>query len=208
MKKIWLLHMIILTLLLNGCMDNKVNQKSETGNMEKLTLIEAVELAYSDAVKWNQGAQLINAGSVDSENGVAGIDGKARRWDITFGIPETEGAFLVNIEDAKIAGHADITDEGAPPVSEDYFITDPSDMKFDSPELLKKAINTEKLYPSEDWQREYSFGLIKDAENGIILIEIIGWDKEEGKWRELQFNANTGELSEDTERIKKTGSSL
>lgn len=200
MKKIWLISFFLLTLLLNGCMDSKVIQRYETGDIEKLTLIEAIELAYSDAVKWNQAAQLINAISVDGGNGVAKTDGKFRRWNVTFGIPGTNGAFLVNIEDAKITEHADITDEGAPPLSEDDFITDPSKVKFDSPEFLKKAISTAELYPSENWQKEYSFVLSKGIETDIILIGIIGWDKEEGRLRELEFDASTGELYKSDEK--------
>jgi len=76
----------------------------------------------------------------------------------------------------------------------DYFITDLSEIKFDSPELLKKAISTTKLYPSDTWEKGYSYGISKDIEKDIALTEIIGWDDEREEMKKLQFNASTGEL--------------
>ncbi|MDY0395699.1 hypothetical protein RWE15_16340 [Virgibacillus halophilus] len=101
--------------------------------------MQAIKLAYPDAVKWDKGATLIDAKSVDSDEGIAAFDGTSRSWSITFGIPNTDEAFLVNIHDGRINAHGEVTDEGAPPLSKGYFITDLSKVKFDSPELLKKS---------------------------------------------------------------------
>lgn len=198
MKKILFVSLFILLLLCSGCEHMKMDQKSQTGTTKelpaKLTLVQAIKLAHSEAVKWDKEAMLIDATSIDSDKGGAAIDGKSSDWNITFGIPYTNKAFLVSIQDGNINERADITDESVPPLSNLYFITDISKVKFDSPELLKKAISTTKLYPSDTWTKGYTLGISKDIEKDIILIKIIGWDKKEEKLKKLQFNASSGEL--------------
>lgn len=198
MKKIWLVSFFILCLLLSGCTLKEIGQKFQSG-AASLTLIEAIELAYSDAVGWDKDASLVDATSTASEKGIAQTDGKAGYWDVTFGIPGTNEAFLVTIQDGKITGHADITDENVPPLTDGYFITDVSEIKLDSPALLKKAMSTTKLYPSDTWKEGYRFGLSKNMEQDMMLIKIIGWDKKEEKMKILQFNASTGERYKNAE---------
>lgn len=199
MKKILFVSLFIVFLLLGGCMHKEASQKSQTSTTARLTLIQAIKLAYSDALEWDKDAKLIDATSTDSEKGIDRIDGKDRYWDITFGIPGTNEAFLVNIHDGEINKHAEISDESVMPLSTVDFITDLSEIKFDSPELLKKAISTTKLYPSDTWEKGYIFGISKDTEKDVILIKIIGWDKKEEKVKGLQFNASTGELYKNAE---------
>lgn len=196
MKKILFVSFFVLLILCSSCKHLEMVQKSQATKElpAKLTLVQAIKLANSEAVKWDKEAMLIDATSMDSDNGIAEIDGKSRDWNITFGIPNTNKAFLVNILDGKINERADITDESVPPLSKVYFITDISKIKFDSPELLKKAISTTKLYPSETWMKGYTLGISKDIEKDIILIKIIGWDKNEEKMKGLEFNAGTGKL--------------
>lgn len=175
-------------------MHQEVSQQSQTGTTSRLTLNQAIKLAYSEALKWDEDAWLIDATSIDSEKGINRMDGKSKYWDVTFGIPLTNEAFLVNIRDGEVNDHADISDESVIPLTKHYFIRDLSKIKFDSPELLKEAINTTKLYPSDNWEKGYIYGISKDADKDTILIKIIGWDKEEKKMKALHFNANTGEL--------------
>lgn len=197
MKKNLFVNLFIFSLFLSGCMHAEMTQKSQTGTTieipAKLTLIEAITLAYSDAVEWDKEATLIDATSINNDKGIAEFDGKSKYWNITFGIPGAVETLLVSIDDGKINKH-EITDEDVPPLAMDYFITDLSEIKFDSPELLKKAISTTKLYPSDTWEKGYSYGISKDIEKDIALTEIIGWDDEREEMKKLQFNASTGEL--------------
>ncbi|GGJ96391.1 hypothetical protein GCM10007063_18520 [Lentibacillus kapialis] len=164
-----------------------------------LTLIQAIKRAYPDALKWDKDARLIDAKSVDGDKRITRMNGKSSYWDITFGIPGTNKAFLVNIRDGEINNRTDITDESVVPLSDAYFITDLSKLKFDSPELLKKAMSTTKLYPIDTRKRRYIFGISKATEKDSMLVKIIGWDKKEEKMKRLQFNANTGELYKNAE---------
>src|SRR5690625_1300383 len=194
MKTKVFVSLFLFLLLLSGC--TQMMRGSQTGTkklLKKMTLIEALTFAYSDAVKWNKGAMLVDAKSVDSDEEIVQFDGKRRYWDITFGVPHTHEAFLVSIRDGEINNY-DISDEGVPVHSNDYFITDLSEIKIDSPELLKKVISTTKLYPSDTWTKSYSYGISKDIDKDIVLIKIFGWGKEREKFMGLQFNASTGEF--------------
>ncbi|WP_188632818.1 hypothetical protein [Lentibacillus kapialis] len=191
MKKLLFVSLFISLLLLGGCMHKEVNHP--------LTLIQAIKRAYPDALKWDKDARLIDAKSVDGDKRITRMNGKSSYWDITFGIPGTNKAFLVNIRDGEINNRTDITDESVVPLSDAYFITDLSKLKFDSPELLKKAMSTTKLYPIDTRKRRYIFGISKATEKDSMLVKIIGWDKKEEKMKRLQFNANTGELYKNAE---------
>src|SRR5699024_18032 len=164
---------------------------TETKTMQTLSLLQALELAYSDALSWNNDAQLMNAKSV--QHGNDKMDGNSRGWDVFFGLPGSYEAFWVSIRDGEIENHADISDEGAMPQFASYSIDDLSKIKFDSPELLTEAIKTNKCYSINIGENRYTYKISKNGEENIILFKIIGWDDREKKTKILQFDASTGE---------------
>lgn len=67
------------------------------------------------------------------------------------------------------------------------------DIKYDSPELLKKALKMGRIYPGKDWAKGYGFFLIKDTVRNINLMLVIGWNSDQTKMKNAGFNASTGE---------------
>ncbi|GGP08881.1 hypothetical protein [Oceanobacillus neutriphilus] len=196
MKKFYLLLFIILCLLLSSC-NSQTNSSQDLPS--NLTLNQAINLAYSDALDWNKKAKLIDATSIDSDEEQTGGDGKRRYWNITFGVPDTNDLFLVNIHDAKINEHAEFPNEGEVR-TENYFVKDLSDIKYDSPELLEKAKEITELYPGDVFAKGYNFGLTTDPEKNLVLIKIVGWDEERKNMKYVLFNGENGELYDEFER--------
>jgi len=197
MRKLIFMSLFVFLLLFSACTDEGIGTSTET---KTLSLLQAVELAYSDALSWNNDAQLMNAKSV--QNGNDEMDGKSSGWDVFFGLPGSYEAFWVSIRDGEIGSHADISDEGAMTQFASYYINDLSKIKFDSPELLKGAIKTNKLYSSDNGEKGYTYKISKNGEENIILIQIIGWDEKEEKMKALQFDASTGESYKSAESDK------
>ncbi|WP_217588220.1 hypothetical protein [Lentibacillus saliphilus] len=203
MKKSLILIVFSLIILLGGCINSKSDNDKQsavaTTNLSvEVSLNEAISIAYQNAVNWDKKAQLYRGTSVDNDEGITGGDGKRRYWDILFGIPDTNKIFLVQIQDAEIKKAIDITSEDDTPIPKNYFI-DNSEIKFDTPELLKKAKEITELYPGDDWAKGYNFRIAKDIDKSVILIDVIGWNKKRDEMKGLQFNANTGELYKNIE---------
>ncbi|MGY3188366.1 hypothetical protein [Lysinibacillus sp. TE18511] len=78
-----------------------------------------------------------------------GSNGKRKHWNISFGVPDTNKYFLVTIHDGKIDMVNDLTGEGTSPYPKKEFVL-MKDIKYDSPELLKKALKVGSIYPGKD----------------------------------------------------------
>lgn len=162
---------------------------------QELSIKQAIELAYPSALKWNKYAQLLDAVNIDLEDKnekSIGSYGKRRYWNIAFGEPDTNKFFLVTIHEGKIDQAKDLTGKGSSPYPKKEFIQ-MKDIKYDSPELLKKALKMGSIYPGKDWAKGYNFMLKKDTETNITLMLVIGWDKDQTKMKAAGFNASTGE---------------
>ncbi|MFF2176189.1 hypothetical protein ACFVT8_07000 [Lysinibacillus sp. NPDC058147] len=86
----------------------------EVANQPELSIKQAIELASTPALKWNKNAQLINAINIDIDKPgkSIGSNGKRKHWNILFGVPDTNKAFLVTIHDGKIDDTNDLTRDG------------------------------------------------------------------------------------------------
>ena len=67
------------------------------------------------------------------------------------------------------------------------------DIKHDSPEMLKRALEMNIIYPGKDWAKGYNFMLIKDKVRNINLMLVIGWNREQTEMKAVGFNVSTGE---------------
>ncbi|MGG0185501.1 hypothetical protein [Bacillus rhizoplanae] len=200
MKKI---VFVVLVLLISIGIVEKVSARSlqstdntlEAVKNQELSIIQAIELAYPSALKWNKNAQLLDAVNIDLEDKTEksiGSNGKRKYWSIAFGVPNTNKFFLVTIHEGKIDQSNDLTVEGESPYPKKEFIQ-MKDIKYDSPELLKKALKMGSIYPGENWAKGYNFMLRKDTERNINLILVIGWNNDQTKMKAVGFNASTGE---------------
>lgn len=81
---------------------------------------------------------------------------------------------------------------GATPYQKEEFIAI-EDIKYDSPQLLKKALKQNIVNPGKDWAKGYNFMILRDAESKTPLLFVIGWNKELNDMVNVAFNVTTGE---------------
>lgn len=134
----------------------------------ELSIKQAIDLAYTMALEWDENAQLLQAINIDLDKPgkPIGSNGKRKYWNIDFGVPETNKVFLITIHEGKIEQAQDVTRKGDSPYLQKEFIH-LEDINFDSPELLKKALKIGSIYPGDGWAKGYNFMLRKDFETNI-----------------------------------------
>lgn len=161
---------------------------------QELSIIQAIELAFPSALKWNKDAQLLQAINIDLDKPekLIGSNGKRKHWNISFGVPDTNKYFLVTIHDGKIDMVNDLTGEGTSPFPKTEFVL-MRDVKYDSPELLKKALKVGGIYPGKEWAKGFNFLLRKDIERNINMLQVIGWNRDQTEMKSAPFDASTGE---------------
>jgi len=166
----------------------------ETVEEQQLSIKQAIELAYPSALEWNEHAELLDAISIDLDKPgkSIGSNGKRKYWNISFGLPDTSKFYLVTIHEGKIDQANDLTGEGTSPYPQKEFIQ-LEDIKYDSPELLKKALKMGNIYPGKDWAKGYNFMLKKDTERNINLLLVIGWNSDQTEMTAAGFDTSTGE---------------
>lgn len=194
--------LIVLLLLISIGTVEKVSARSlqstedtlEVVEHQELSIKQAIELAYPPALKWNKNAQLLDAINIDLDKPgkSIGSNGKRKHWNVRFAVPDTNKLFLVTIHDGKIDQTNDLTVEGVSPYPKQELIR-LSDINYDSPQLLKKALKMGEIYPGKDWAKGYNFMLAKDTETNITLMLVIGWNSDQTKMKAVGFNVKTGE---------------
>ncbi|MGE7945033.1 hypothetical protein ACQKNB_23570 [Lysinibacillus xylanilyticus] len=187
---------VVLVLLISTGQVEKVSAEDtfEKNEHQELSIRQAIELAFPPALKWNEDAQLLQAINIDLDKPgkSIGTNGKRKHWNISFGVPDTNKYFLVTIHDGKIDMVNDLTGEGTSPYPKKEFVL-MKDIKYDSPELLKKALKVGGIYPGKDWAKGFNFMLRKDTERNINLLLVIGWNSDQTNMEAAGFNASTGE---------------
>ncbi len=187
---------VVLFLLISTGQVEKVSAEDtfEENEHQELSIRQAIELAFPPALKWNEDAQLLQAINIDLDKPgkSIGSNGKRKHWNISFGVPDTNKYFLVTIHDGKIDMVNDLTGEGTSPYPKKEFVL-MKDIKYDSPELLKKALKVGGIYPGKDWAKGFNFMLRKDTERNINLLLVIGWNSDQTNMEAAGFNASTGE---------------
>jgi len=187
---------VVLFLLISTGQVEKASAEDafEVNEHQELSIRQAIELAFPPALKWNEDAQLLQAINIDLDKPgkSIGSNGKRKHWNISFGVPDTNKYFLVTIHDGKIDMVNDLTGEGTSPYPKKEFVL-MKDIKYDSPELLKKALKVGGIYPGKDWAKGFNFMLRKDTERNINLLLVIGWNSDQTNMEAAGFNASTGE---------------
>ncbi len=130
---------------------------------------------------------------MDKPGKAIGSNGKRKHWNVRFAVPDTNKQFLVTIHDGKIDQTKDITVETDSPYPKQELIR-LSDINYDSPQLLKKALEKGGIQPGKDWAKGYNFVLSKDPETNITLMVVIGWNSDYKKMASIYFNATNGKL--------------
>lgn len=145
-------------------------------------------------MEWEENAQLLHAVNIDLEDKAEkqiGSNGKRKYWNISFGVPDTNKYFLVTIYKGEIEDTNDLTNHEDSPYPKKEFIA-LEDIKYDSPQLLKKALKFDAIHPGNDWAKGYNFMIIKDPETNTALLLVIGWNKELENMVAVYFNVTNG----------------
>jgi hypothetical protein len=163
-------------------------------NRTELSLKQAIELAYPSALKWNKNAQLFQAINIDLDKPgkSIGSNGKRKYWNVRFVLPGTNRSFLVTIHKGKIDKTNAFGGTDADPYPKQEVIG-LSEIKYDSPQLLKKALEKGDIHPGKDWAKGYNFMLTKEPKIRAPVMLVIGWNSEHKKMVAIRFNATNGE---------------
>jgi hypothetical protein len=198
-KKIVILILVIIPTLLISVLifSNLISPQASSSRYIKseLSLLEAIKLAYPSAVKWNKDAQLFQAINIDLDKSgkSIGSNGKRKYWNVRFAVPDTNKTFLVTIHEGKIDQTNDFTVKNADPYPKNVLIK-LSDINYDSPQLLKKALEKGGIHPGKEWAKGYNFILSRDPETNITVMSVIGWNSDRKKMVAVHFNSTNGKL--------------
>lgn len=195
-KKRIIVLLILILMSISGVIlfVNSPSSETKAETEGELSILEAIKLAYPAALEWDANAQLLDAINIDLDDKAEksiGSNGKRKYWNIMFGVPDTHKNFLVTIYKGEFEGKKDLTVDGTSPYPKKDFIA-LEDIKYDSPELLKKALKIGNIDPGKDWAKGYNFMLIKDPETNITLLIVIGWNKELDSMVAVHFDATNG----------------
>ncbi|CDD65883.1 uncharacterized protein BN803_02572 [Firmicutes bacterium CAG:882] len=155
-----------------------------------ITMKEAYEIAYEDAVKWSDDVTLIRIGSTDNHDTSSkehGVDGKRNCWSVLFDSQKKGIQYHTYV----ICGRAMFGGEGNSP---GYKAIDITDLE-DSPYLYKKALEND-ISAGYDFAWGYHYTLQYyifdgDRDNPVLRYAVRGRDAE-GREAILYIDAVTG----------------
>ncbi|WP_338749356.1 hypothetical protein [Bacillus sp. FJAT-52991] len=150
---------------------------------KKITLLEAYKLGLQQAKEYDINPELLFLNSV--EDGRAdGEDGKRRRWVGVYSLPSRDRHMVIVIEKGHLKNYT-ITSS-----SDEYTIKD-SEIKTDSSQIVKKAIEKFNLQPgpkNDPFSSGYHFRIVRDAKN--IFVSVSG--ERNDKIVDIYYQAKTG----------------
>ncbi|MEK4425457.1 hypothetical protein [Solibacillus sp. FSL K6-1523] len=159
--------------------------KEQTGEKKTLSMMEAVLLGYEEAKKYTEEEPLlIHLTSTDdttsSQGKNEGADGKRIAWNVLFGSKKGNIHINLYINDGKVDAWMSEDDNNLLQKGQ-YAV---SDIKIDSPEAIKKAIEVLDIQPEDpkvedDWIKGYHFsisGFLTDPNSSErrYLLRIMG----------------------------------
>lgn len=156
---------------------------TEQEDVTQLTLKEAVEKGTQHARKINPNFQLVYVTSVESNDGME-QEGRCRSWNLIFGIPDSYQGLTVKVENGEVVRSHQVQEKILPDV-----VFQPQEIRWDSPDLLKRAQEEYNLRPSQGFGKGYHFKVTKDQ--GYLFIGVSGWDKS-GRAQTIYFNSENG----------------
>lgn len=176
-----------------------------------LTALEAMRLGYEEAKKYTEEEPLLidltstdNATVPQGKND--GADGKRNAWNLLFGSKKGNIRISISINNGK--ANADVRKDDNNSLQKGQYAI--SDIKMDSPEAVKKAIEVLDMRPGNpeiknDWIKGYHFvirGFITDPNTSEtrLLLRVTGISpnspnsKNDSLRMNVFFDAKTGEM--------------
>jgi len=136
---------------------------------ENLTLVEAYNFGLKYARKIDLKAELLNMNSVD-EGEISGKDGKKSKWQLLITLPKKDQRLGLSLEKGQV-----IKKQFLKGSQSEYSVIKADDMKMNSDEAIKKAIDNYTLEPGGEQNnifKGYHFKLIKEKE--ILFLTVVG----------------------------------
>ncbi|MGF7036118.1 hypothetical protein J2T17_007169 [Paenibacillus mucilaginosus] len=136
----------------------------KTDERKKLTAMEALRLGYKEAKKHTEEPMLIGMTSTDdtaeTQEKTDGADGKRNAWNLEFGSKKGDININMSIRDGKVNAEVRKDDNNLLQKGQHAI----SDIKIDSPEAVKKAIEVLGMRPGnpgikDDWIKGYHFSI-------------------------------------------------
>lgn len=154
-----------------------------------ISLNEAFEIAYNEAKKWEENAELFTLSSVDNEDMTKeddGHDGNRRFWNFTFIVPREEKQLIISIHDKKITNKLS---EKGPAINSEFIKKE--EINITSKEALEETMKYFDVNAGQGWAGGYHFTLNK--QDNIVVLKVICSDKD-GYFSNFLFNSTTKEM--------------
>lgn len=165
-KNIYLLSFILIGLILF------IFTYSIKGYEKTMTLNQALDMSFKEALKWQSDAELALITSIDNPDlteKTNGSDGKRSWWNCIYFSPELKKELIVTIHDKKIVN---VTPTTSPSPQKEFIRK--NELIMSSSESVKEAISKYKLKPGINWANGYHYTLSKI--NSKLQLTVIGLD--------------------------------
>lgn len=162
-----------------------------------LTMKEVIAIAYIDAKKWSDGAELIMITSTDSTDNPSiksGEAGKRNAWNLTFKDTNSTHEFSILVSNGEVVFSRECEYGDKTTIKN-------SDLTLDSSDALLIAINQKKLQPGQDWAVGYHFVLYCAPnynapdydESEYLIIQVVGLSPR-GNFARVTIDEKTGQI--------------
>lgn len=137
----------------------------KTDERKTVTMMEALHLGYEEAKKYTEEPLLIDLTSTDDTTGTQGkndgADGRRTTWNLQFGSRMGDRNINLHIDAGKI--DASVSEDDNNLLRKGLYAV--SDIKIDSPEAIKQAIELLDIRPGDpeiedDWIKGYHFSIM------------------------------------------------
>lgn len=152
-------------------------------------LLEAYQIANTEAIKWDASAKPYFITSVDDSvknYSVKGEDGTRSYWNFDFVVEGTDKHLIITIQNKSIVSRIE-----AESTVEPNYIISIADLHISTADAVTIARKNYGLLPGIDWAQGYHFVLENDG--AALILSVVGLD-ENGNMKRIYFNAKTGEV--------------
>ncbi len=157
-----------------------------TINDKSTSLLQAYNIAYSEACKWSDTPEICLITSVDEpdSNSEQGKNGKRRYWNMIFADSNSsDKEFIISIRDKTVK---------VKPIQQEinrtqFIIMD--DLVLTSEKAVSSAVNDYGLLPGQDWAKGYHF-VLRSFDNNIDF-QVVGLG-DDNKMMRIAFDGSNG----------------
>lgn len=164
-----------------------LGMSNEPHDANAVDLFDAYQIAFAEAIKWDEDALPYFITSVDDRIDdvfVKGEDGKRHYWNFDFVVENTNKHLIITLHDKAIVNIIE-----AESCANNDCIIDIEKLNISTAEAVLIAKETYGLLPGTDWAQGYHFVL--ENEGMVLVLAVVGLN-ESGEMSRIFFNAETG----------------